>query len=401
MDSAMKNVLFLFALLLGLAACTPAAATPTSTAAHPTETPVPSLTDTPTSTVTPTITPTATPVLPEINPYQPSSLWPAEVQARFKDVLANPWTATDTEKADFDQYLITQWQLTLQDEGVPNAEILQGYDLLNAIIEHQKPIVLTGTETQDQLESYLVELPFSLHELIRSDKANNLVPMHHEDGKYVAGFIYPDSNPAPSQYTGPLQKSPGDWGYAMGSYGLGMNDSPRPDYHHLLEFAGWFAANQSFYGEPLDAPAVTMGDTSGDLVFLFHLPGIDPSQAVGAMIRMDNGNTPGYTEEFVPISGNKTTSNDACSVFIVGKHVTDDFCPGGVVIKPADMTIVDVGYPPVTLKLLLKLMSKYPSLYVQVSTNAYNGNPMWKDSTAVVSRIIPPPSIGKDFFNSP
>jgi hypothetical protein len=71
---AMKKLPFLLALLLGLAACTPAAAVPTSTAVPATATPVLYLTDTPTPTNSETPTATPTPEVsptPEHPPYTP------------------------------------------------------------------------------------------------------------------------------------------------------------------------------------------------------------------------------------------------------------------------------------------------------------------------------------------
>jgi hypothetical protein len=58
----MKNILFLFALLLGLAACTSAVTTPTSTAVLATETPTSLPTNTPTPTDTQTLTETPSPL---------------------------------------------------------------------------------------------------------------------------------------------------------------------------------------------------------------------------------------------------------------------------------------------------------------------------------------------------
>jgi hypothetical protein len=416
----MKNMLFIFALLLGLAACTPAVATPTPTVMRLT-------TDTPTAmliellSATPTLRPTETPIpqQAEINPFSSSTTWPPEIQAQFKDVLSDPWTTTADEKAAFDTFLMNQWQLTLKADGVANVETLQGYDLLQAIIDYQPPITLTGNETPEQLASYVVELPFSLHELLRTD-VNNLVGFHHEVGRYVEGQILVNHNGVvlPPEFQGPLQKSPYDLGYYEANYGFGVTTSPKPDHAQLLKDMGYLSSASTtqpnnngfdFYVDKIPAIGVR-DDPEGDLMFLFQIPGIDPNVGVGAMLRMYDGAQTRYTEAFLPLSTILTTKRDTCLKPGLGLLQTIP-CPAGLAIQNLRMEEIQElrtedellsGAGGGSLSSLLKLMSLYnnnPHIELTTIGTVMHGS-LWKDGIPVATSMSIP-YIPKDFFTKP
>ena len=341
----------------------------------------------------------------EVNPGTSATLWPAEVQARFAAVLTDPWTATAEQKAAFDTYLATQWQLTLKDAGVANAETLQGYDLLNAIIEHQLAITLTGSETPEQLASYVVELPFSLHKLLRTDQ-DNLVGIHHEDGRYVEGQIDPRSGVAgyaPEAYRGPLQKSENDWGYYYAYYGLGGTSSPKPDHALLVEGANMWSnppnAGFEFYGEKITA-ATDLYSIEGDAMFLFRIPGTDPNTAAGVMVRMYDGSQTRYAEAFLPFSTMATTQRDVCLMPVLGP-MTIISCQEGLSIQPTLIRDAFIGTPTRgTLSDVLKLMSLYKNPHVTLIPDG--GNIFlwgWRDGIPIVKGIYTP-NLPKDFFNN-
>jgi hypothetical protein len=386
-------------------------ATPDLTSALPatmiaTRTPEPTFTATITATLTPEPTFTATVQHPEINPATSATLWPADVQARFADVLTNPWTATAAEKTAFDTYLTTQWQLTLKDAGVANAETLQGYDLLNAIIDHQPAVVLTGSETPEQLASYVVELPFSLHKLLRTDQ-NNLVGFHHEDGRYVEGYLAknPNSQP-PVEDRGPLQKALNDWGYYYAYYGLGGTTSPNPDHTLLVTDANMWSSPPNvgfqFYGERI-AAATSFVSIDGDAMFLFRIPGTDPSAAVGVMVRMYDRSQTRYVEAFLPFSNMTTTQSDSCIMQNLGT-IQLVSCQAGLRILPLRMYDAFTGTTSSgTLSNMLKLMSLYKNLHIGLGTSAVDSDPndfwfAWKDSISIVAGIATP-NLPPRFFN--
>jgi hypothetical protein len=399
----MRNSLLLFILLTYLAACAPAVATPAGTDTPAIKTPIPSLTGTPKPTGT--IPPTASPTLqrPEINPATSSTLWPAEVQARFSAVLTDPWTATADQKATYDAYLTTQWQLTLKAEGVANAETLTGYNLLNAIIDHLPEITLTGNETPEQLAGYVVELPFSLHKLIRTDQ-NNLVGFHYEPGRYVQGHLDKlyNSNP-PAEYQGPLQKVPNDWGYAHAWWGLGSNWSPLPTHDELVTHTNnWLKPGNfgfQFYGEKIPA-ATDRVSVDGDMMFLFRIPGTDPNAAVGVMMRIYDGSQIRYTEAFLPLSTVTTTQTDTCILdHGAGVILTVESCPAEYIINQASMRdSFSMGTDKATLDLLLKLMSLYKNPHITTLGRGTNSALfVWKDGIPVFASISTP-NLPQDFF---
>jgi hypothetical protein len=348
----------------------------------------------------------------EINPYSSSTTWSPELQTQFKDVLTNPWTATADEKAAYDTFLTTQWQLTLKDAGVANAETLQGYDLLNAIIDHQPPVVLTGNETPEQLASYVVELPFSLQKLVITDQ-NNLVGYHREDGRYVDGKIdtqIPNNQP-PEAFRGPLQKAINDWGYYYAYYGFGASTSPQQDHAALLKNMGYLSSTSTtnpnnygfdFYGEKI--PAIGVTETiDGDIMFLFRITGTDPNTAVGAMIRMYDGSQVHYAEAFLPLTTMSTAKSDTCLKPGLGLLQTIP-CQVGISIQ--DLTMQDrlSPIPPGrgSLYFLLKLMSVYKNPHVSIEGEGTisQGGWIWKNGIPV-QRNISTPNISKSFFTKP
>jgi hypothetical protein len=341
----------------------------------------------------------------EVNPGTSATLWPAEIRARFADVLTDPWTATADQKAEFDTYLTTQWQLTLKDAGVVNAETLQGYDLLNAIVEHQAPIVLTGSETPEQLASYVVELPFSLHKLLRTDQ-DNLVGIHREVGRYVEGKIDPrpgDAGYAPEAYRGPLQKSENDWGYYYAFWGLGGTTSPKPDHAILVNRANYWLDPSNFgfqfYGEKISA-ATDIVSIEGDAMFLFRIPGTDPNTAVGVMVRMYDGSQTHYAEAFLSLSTIALTQSDACIMPGLGVMKTVS-CPAGLSISSVRMQAPLSGNPEGrgTLYYLLKLMSLYRNPHITLETsNGIGFVWAWKDGIPIISFIYTP-NYPADFFS--
>jgi len=349
----------------------------------------------------------------EVNPGTSATLWPAEIRARFADVLTDPWTATAEQKAEFDTFLTTQWQLTLKDAGVVNAETLQGYDLLNAIIDHQPAIVLTGSETPEQLASYVVELPFSLHKLLRTDQ-DNLVGFHHEDGRYVEGKIDPRTGAAgyaPEAYRGPLQKSANDWGYYYSYYGYGGGTSPKPDHAALLKEMGYLSSTSTtnpnnygfdFYGEKI--PAIGVYESlDGDVMFLFGIPGTDPNTAVGVMVRMYDGSRTRYTEAFLPLSASVTTTSDTCLKPGLGPVQTLP-CPEGLSIPDLNMfdPMLSATAGRGSLYFLFKLMNLYKNPHVSLHTVSEVGQShwAWKDGLPIVGDMYTP-NIPKNFFTKP
>ncbi len=412
----MKNPdLFPVLLILLLAACGPAPAAPaalTPVTLPPTAAFTPSSTPAPTASPTlvePNLTPTVQHA--EIDPYSSSTTWSADVQAQFKDVLTDPWTATADEKAAYDTFLTTQWQLTLKADGVANTETLQGYDLLNAIIEHQPPVVLTGNETSEQLASYVVELPFSLQKLIITDQ-NNLVGWHHEAGRYVEGQILANPNGVviPQEFQGPVQKTPYDLGYFDANYGFGATTSPKPDNAELLKDMGYLSSTTypdnygfDFYGEKIPAIGVWAAP-EGDLMFLFRIPGTDPNTAVGAMLRMYDGSRVAYTEAYLPLSNAVTTANDTCLTLVQFVRMQTRPCQAGISIS--DLNMEDpllTGSGRGSLYSLLKLMNLYnnnPHIEFTLLTRMAKINGLWKDGIPVLNTMSIP-NIPKDFFTKP
>jgi hypothetical protein len=355
---------------------------------------------------------TPTPQLPEINPFSSATTWSPEIQARFKDVLTNPWTATADEKAAYDTYLMGQIQLTLKADGVANADQLQGNDLITAIAEHLPPITLTGKETPEDLAAMVVELPLSVHEALRTD-VNNLVGWHHEDGRYVEGKMDPrgpNSQPPP-EFRGPLQKSLNDWGYYYAYYGFGATTSPKPDHAQLLKDMGYLSTTSTtnpnnygydFYGEKI--PAIGVIDApEGDIAFLFRIPGTDPNTAVGVMLRMYDGPRVAYTEVYLPLSTVlTTTANDTCLKPGLGLLQTIP-CPAGLSIPSLGMEdplLTSGGNG--SLYFLLKLMRLYnnnPHVTLFTTGGIVLNGELWIDGIPVAITMNTPNTDAKFYTN--
>lgn len=342
-------------------------------------------------------TPTAEPTVihAEINPATSATLWQAEVQARFAEVLTDPWSATAEQKAAFDTYLTTQWQLTLKDAGVANAETLQGYNLLEAIIayEQSQPIDLEAVAKGEI--SHVVNLPFALHKLIRTDQAS-LVPLHHEAGRYVEGRIDSRPNsPPPEEYRGPLQKNDNDWGYYYASYGIGYAGVTLEWFPFRLNML----ANAPFYGETIHAASTELS-VHGDMVLLFTVPGVDLRNAVGTVIRMYDGNKTVYTEMYIPLTNTTARPEDLCLSGIIGQTIEALPCGADQTINPPLMK--DQAKPKIegslTLQRLLRLMSIYTSPYVNI-VGPIGGPflPAWKDGMEIAYSVFTT-ALPSDFF---
>ncbi|MBM3145313.1 MAG: hypothetical protein FJ010_10150 [Chloroflexi bacterium] len=352
---------------------------------------------------TPTITPTATEVPPTETPFpsetptqavnytdivlRPPNEWPADIRTQFNAVLTDPWHA---DKTEFDAFLTRAWHEALKADGVANADRLTGYDLLNAIVEyaHRRPIV--EGETEEQMLSHIPLLPFSLHELIRTDM-NNLVLFHHEPGRYVEGRVDYLYKRVPSEeFQGPLQKFPYDWGYYSAWYGYGFNGG-LGTHEQMLMISDQISDHQEFYGKPIVGIRVIPG-VAGDLTMLFRLPGIDPRIAVGGLVRMYEGNAVRYAELFIPFEGNKTTAEDACLDLTVGRVVTAILCGEGRPIGYTEMrdSMLLANQAPlrqITLAHLVYLMRIYPDPHLAFYPDVEGMKNVWKDGIPVVSSI--------------
>jgi hypothetical protein len=290
----------------------------------------------------------------------PSPTPEQDFRITYEKVLTDPWNATDAEKAAFDTYITGWWRTTLKADGVADTDTLTGYALLDAIITYEQKQPIGTNETTAEQEAHVVYLPFSLHELLRTD-TNDLVANHNIS-------------------------TTGGWDY----YGLGQGDNPTLEFlllyvKQLPEFP--------FYGKMVhtnDTPAAI----NGDIVFLFNEPGFTSSEGVGAMVRMyDTNNKPVYVEALIPLSDLAAKPGDMC---VEHANRTEQYVKCGTDMKSVNAVI---DYKTIQLKHLLKLIAeqRQPHVYLD-SEGMGGGSPQWTDGITVIYTITPsniPPDLFK------
>jgi hypothetical protein len=211
------------------------------------------------------------------------------------------------------------------------------------------------------------------------------------------------NSPPPEAYRGPLQKSANDWGYYYAYWGLGGTQSPKPDHAKLASMANYWSSQGNFgfqfYGEKIPA-ATDRVSIEGDMMLLFRIPGMDPTAAVGVMVRMYDGSRTRYAEAFLSLSNITTTQMDTCILPGLGVMKTVS-CPAGLSILPVRMQ-APLSFTPEsrgTLYYLLKLMIVYKNPHITLVTSNGSGFVWaWKDGIPIVI-VMSTPNLAKDFFN--
>jgi hypothetical protein len=299
---------------------------PLSTSTAPTLIPItPTIAVSPTSpaAVSPSETPTT--VIAQIDPTADPSTWSTDVQTRFHDVLTSPNKATDQEKADYDAFMIAQWQ------RVAGAEGKTGYDLIGAIVDYaQQNKIYEGAP-----------IPFSLQFMIEAD-GNNMIAYQASKGL--------------------------DATQRINMFGMGWRNIQSAD---LIHKTAEFTFKQiNFFGK-----VIKRGDTignqkvdwntpvngvSGNIVFRFNIQGVNPDDAQLVLIQMkDSTNATHYTLGVMNYTQTKTTNQDVCGAW-VGGNLTGQACDSGVTLPITSMDILknqsDVKHS--TRKLVNSLMSQ-------------------------------------------
>jgi hypothetical protein len=325
----MKNLIIILFFALFLSAC--------STKVY--QTPVIISTEITTSTLMPDPTSTVAPT--------PTATMERDYSVDYEKVQADPWTATDAEKAGYDIYVRQQ----LAAAGIENAENLLDYELLEALIEYQQNLI--ETSSLENPEDYLVELPISLHELIRTD-INNVVAMHYDESRDA-------------------------------KYGIG--GTVRPSQEDLLREINNIFPDFSIYGTLIQANAHEY-QINGDLGLLYKTPGMDPNVGIGAVIQMYDGDRVAYLEVLIPPSTAPINSGDLCMGNQVGELVLPKACPAGA--QRTQAYINSKKWQLFELSDLLKLMTVTEQvLQVELTSDGSHkaGAPMWSDGITIATDI--------------
>jgi len=291
-------------------------------------------------TITPPPTSTATPV-----PV------PVDIAVKHEHLLKDPWTATQSAKDAYDADVISNWHLTLNEAGVENADGLQGYDLLEAVIAYQQNLLQKGG--LENPEEYLVELPFSLHELIRTDR-KNLVPVHREASRENA------------------------------TYGIG--GTMHPDRNVLESFVNSLTGF-TFFGKDIIGNTTQL-QMAGDLVLLYKTPGFDPGIAIGAVIKMYDGDKTAYAEVFIPTSTAPMSPGDLCIYSHYGEGEKPIDCPEGTLRSQGALTGNGPEWVPIELTDLINTMTQFSGANVEISPSGhFEPSPMWSDGIQIIDHI--------------
>lgn len=269
-----------------------------------------------------------------------------DYRADYEKVQADPWTATEAEKAGYDTYVRQQ----LAAAGIKDAETLSDYDLLEAVIDYQQGLIAKGGLANP--EDYLVELPLSLHELIRTDR-NNLIPVHREASRDNA------------------------------KYGIG--GTMKPDKETLLSFVNDFA-DISFYGEKIIGNTTQL-PMNGDLVLLYKTPGFESNVGIGAVIKMYDGDTVAYAEVFIPTVNAAISPGDLCIDAQYGKSSTTAACQVGTQRPQAWLKDDDIRKRAEVTD-WIDVMKTYKDPNVEITASAeFSGVPTWSDGIQIVNSI--------------
>ncbi|MFZ2024764.1 MAG: hypothetical protein WAV51_00580 [Microgenomates group bacterium] len=270
-----------------------------------------------------------------------------DYRAEYEKVKADPWTATEAEKAGYDTYVRQQ----LAAAGIENAETLPDYELLEAVIEYQQHLIETGG--LENPADYLVDLPLSLHELIRTDM-NNVIGVHYDESRSA-------------------------------TYGIG--GTARLTREDLLTDVIAYYPKFSVYGKMLQVNTSEF-PINGDLVLLYKTPGMDPSVGIGAVIRMYDGNKVAYTEVLIPTTNAPMNSGDMCLNQSYGEAALPISCPVGA--QRAEAYLKDTSWEPFNLSKILKIMSESDQiLQLEITSDGMTqvGVPMWSDGVEIANNI--------------
>jgi hypothetical protein len=324
----MKNFLLIVLSFVFLCSCTSSSANNASAVTNPTD-----------------LAPTATIA------SQPTMTSTPDYQIAYEKVRADPWTATDAEKAGYDMYVRQQ----LTEVGIENAETLSDYELLEAVITYQQKLIAKGGLANP--EGYLVELPLSLHELIRTDM-NNLVPVHREasrdNKKYgIGGTVQP----------------------SMERLQIAVNQ-----YNRLNGF--------SFYGKEIIANT-TDWSMNGDLVLLYITPGIDPGVGLGAVIRMYEGDKVAYAEVIIPTATSPISPGDLCLEHRIGVALATIPCPDGTQRYQGYINWNGINWKTIELADLINTLSQYkiPNVEFVPAGQSDVITPLWSDAIQIINNI--------------
>jgi len=276
---------------------------------------------------------------------QPSPTATPDYSADYQKVQTDPWTATDEEKSGYDIYVRQQ----LATKGVENTGTLSDYDLLEAVIDYQQALIAKGG--LENTEDYLVELPISLHELIRSDQ-NNLIDWQRNDKN-------------------------GLW------YGIG-------DQYFDMGFINAFHNAYtpiSFYGKDIDGNVTNIG-VHGDLAVLYKTPGMQPDEGIGAVLRMYHDNNVRYVEVFIPITSTSPSSGDLCLYSHIREPVAAVPCDEGEQRQQGYLFGYGfVGRNHSTVENLLQAMQELKTPHILVHANWENGSVSFSDGIEIILAI--------------
>lgn len=302
---------------------------------------------------------TPTPIS-EADPTADPSTWSADLQTRFHDVLTSPNTATDQKKADYDAFMIEQWQ------RVASAEGKTGYDLIDAIVAYT---------TQNKIHE-VAPLPFALQSQILTDPSNWVA--------YGVG--------------GGMDKN-----LATSYFGLGFNASDQ-----TLALQRAFAVSEvpwiNFFGQKMLRPATdaereTMdlitpvnGGIEGNLVLRFGIPGEDSNKTQEGLIQLVDSS--GHTRYMLVVFDFETSQATALDMCVVtnGNHVIGEDGHAGQPIKAVHMNMYNrpTDHKQVTPAKLDNLMDQTGNaLHIQMFTGMIDtARPLFHNGATVVSDFI-------------
>lgn len=333
-----------------------------------------------TPTARPTDLPTATSTeipLPIVDVTQSPDKWdlstvPDAQRVLIEKALANPSEAGKEAQNAFDTLLISSWHSVLEKAGVPNAEHLTDYALLDAIVDYSNAHGI-----------HEVTLPFATHRLILTDP-ENLVPTNSRRPNV------PESTDA--------------WyGLEHNSSGMSGND--------LREYSLFNFKTVNFYGEDIkhtesDLPFAMLrlgSGARGDLALLVNLPGVDAIQEQGALLILYDarGSRHYFETNMVYDAELKTSIYDLCLVTRGNLNTVEQCQPNiilGQTLKLADQNHF-TGNHPLTQKELLDFLSQEGSHHVEIrSGNLDGGGPthpgnIWQNGVGIATSIAFIPTV--------
>lgn len=332
-----------------------------------------------THTLTPTLSPTATAteiVLPTVDVTQSPDKWdlstvPDAQRVLIEKVLANPSEAGKEAQNAFDTLLISSWRSVLEKAGVPNAEHLADYALLDAIVDYSNAHGI-----------HEVTLPFATHRLILTDP-DNLVPFSQRPNVPLSTDAF---------------------------YGLEQNSSSM-SASDLREYSAFNFKAVNFYGENIirteSDPPFTMtrfgSGARGDLVILVNLPGIDATKEQGAFLVLydASGNRHYFETTIVYDVESETSSRDLCLIVRGNRNTVEQCQPGiklGHTLKLIDQSHF-TGNHPLTKQELIDFLIESGSHHAEIRTDNLGGKGstqpenIWRNGVGTATAIAFIPTV--------